>query len=197
MSRKLIKGTVSFFLFSNDKFCKDVSTCMLSLIPAGRQKIHLDGIARRFVFKSGALQAVKLLSFILFELGGFKPLYHMHSDNRDRDLLKEFNFEGTKRFYLRVAALLKLNARIRGVFGIGWLNDPQLENISPELWRSVEYVVNNGGKLFNLGASSTAKRGATMLSSKRKRLYEEGKYVPKDYMLVWSRKRILSWAERY
>lgn len=186
-----------FYLFSNDKFCKDFAVCRLSMIPAGQQKIHLDGIARRFLFKNGVKQFLKFSAFILFELGGFKPLYQMHTDSYDRDLLAEFNFEGTKRFYLRVAELLKLNLKVNGVFGISWMNDPQLERISSELWQGVEYAVDNGAKLFNMGLSESAISGATYVSLKRKKLYEESKYMPTNYLLVWSRKKLLAWAEKY
>ena len=184
-----------FYLFSNDKFCKDFAVCRLSMIPAGQQKIHLDGIARQFLFKNGVKQFLQFSAFIFFELGGFKPLYQMHTDSHDRDLLAEFNFEGTKRFYLRVAELLKLNLEVNGVFGISWMNDPQLEKISPELWQGVEYAVDNGAKLFNLGSSESAISGATYVSLKRKQLYEEGKYMPTNYLLVWSRKKSLAWAQ--
>jgi hypothetical protein len=186
-----------FYLFSNDKFCKDFAVCRLSMIPSGQQKIHLDGIARRFLFQNGVKQFLKFSTFILFELGGFKPLYQMHTDSYDRDLLAEFNFEGTKRFYLRVGELLKLNPGVKGVFGIGWMNDPQLEKISPELWQGVEYALNNGARLFNLSSSESAIRGATYVSLKRKQLYEEGKYMPTSYLLVWSRKKLLAWAAKY
>ena len=185
-----------FYLFSNDKFCKDFAVCRLSMIPAGQQKIHLDGIARRFFFKNGVKQFLKFAAFIFFELGGFKPLYQMHTDSFDRDLLAEFNFEGTKGFYLRVAELLKLNPGVKGVFGIGWTNDPQLASISPKLWQGVGYLVDNGAKLFNLGSSKSAISGATYVSLKRKQLYEEGKYMPTNYLLVWSRKKLLAWADR-
>jgi hypothetical protein len=185
-----------FYLFSNDKFCKDFAVCRLSMIPAGQQKIHLDGIARRFLFQNGVKQFVEFSAFILLELGGFKPLYQMHTDSYDRDLLAEFNFEGTKRFYLRVAELLKLNPRVKGVFGIGWTNDPQLASISPKLWQGVGYIVDNGAKLFNLGSSESAISGATYVSLKRRQLYEEGEYMPTNYLLVWSRKKLLAWADR-
>ena len=184
-----------FYLFSNDKFCKDFSVCRLSMIPAGQQKIHLDGIARRFLFKNGVKQFLKFSAFIFLELGGVKPLYQMHTDSYDRDLLAEFNFVGVKRFYLRVARLLKLNPEVKGVFGISWMNDLQLEEISPELWQGVGYVVDNGAKLFNLGSSESAISGATYVSIKRKQLYEDGKYIPTNYLLVWSRNKLLAWAE--
>ena len=184
-----------FFLFSNDKFCKDLSVCRLSMIPAGQQKIHLDGIARRLVVKSGVLQFAKLSSFVLFELGGFRPLYHMHTDNSDRDLLAEFTFEGTKRFYLRISELLKLYPKIKGVFGMSWMNDPQLAQISPKLWMGVGYVVENGARLFNLGSNDSAVRDATYASIKRKQLYEAGEYLPTNYLLVWSREKVIALAD--
>jgi len=185
-----------FYLFSNDKFCKDFAVCRLSMIPAGQQKIHLDGIARRFLFKNGVKQFLKFSAFVLFELSGFKPLYQMHYDSFDRDLLAECNFAGTKNLHLRVAGLLRVNPEVKGIFGVGWPNDPQLAKISPEHWQGVRYIVDNGAKLFNMGSSESAISGATYVSLKRKQLYEEGEYMPTNYLLVWSRKKLLAWADR-
>jgi hypothetical protein len=37
-------------------------------------------------------------------------------------------------------------------------------------------------------------RDATVYSPHRRRLFEEGKYRPMQYLVVWPRKELLAWA---
>jgi hypothetical protein len=187
-----------FYLYSNDKFCKDISVCRLWMIPCGAQKIHLGRISKKFIFKRGFQQFFRGLALLLVELGGgFKPIYRMHTDTHDRDLLAEFNPEGSLRFYLRVAEILKINKEVKGICGASWMNDPQLKNISPEIWQHNEFAYQNGGQVFYLGSNIKDIIDATYVSSKRKRLYEKGKYLPTRYLFIWSRGKLIKWANEH
>ena len=137
-----------FYQYQNDKFCKALAVCNLRMIPVGAQKIHLDGLPRRFLFKNGWRQLVKGIIFVSLELGGFKYFYQMHTDSNDPDLMADFNFKGWSLFYKRVAELLKKNDKIKGVFGSSWFFDPQLEKISPRLVYLRKIVTKNGANYF-------------------------------------------------
>jgi hypothetical protein len=185
-----------FYRYPNDKFCKDLGVCSLRMIPVGAYKIELSGIQKRILFKRGWGQFFRGMLFITSELGGFKPLYEMHYDSHDPDLLAELNFEGRRLSYMRIAELLKMEKKIKGVFGVGWLLDPQLEKISPHLNHVRELPLKNGGKLFYVGSSAQVVTDATLKSATRKRLYNEGKYIPTNYMSVWSRKKLIEWGNK-
>ena len=38
---------------------------------------------------------------------------------------------------------------------------------------------------------------ATAKSSTRKRLYEEGKYKPTGYMVIWLREELINWSDKH
>jgi hypothetical protein len=95
-----------------------------------------------------------------------------------------------------VGELLKINQEVKGYFATSWFYDPELEKISPRLTYLRDVITENGGKLFVKGSSPRTIRDATFKSPTRRKLYEEGKYLPTDYLIVWPRKQLIEWADR-
>ena len=186
-----------FYRYPEDKFFKELGVCNLRMIPTGARKIHFGGLARRFLFKKGPKQFFQGIIFILFKLKGTKPLYEMHTDSHDPDLMADFNYEGFTRAYLRIAQFLKLNEKVRGVFAASWFYDPQLAVISPRLAFLREIITNNGGRCFYCGTDDHATKDAILKSPTRNKLYMEGKYRPAKYMVVWPRRKMLLWADKH
>ncbi len=185
-----------FYLYPSDKFLKDLGVCSLRLIPAGAQKLNLSPLPADFLFRNGTSQFIIGLAYVLFELRGFRPLYNMHTDSHDTHLMSEFNPAGWRNFLVRAADLIKLNPSVKGVFGKTWFVDPQLEKISPRLCY-VRHIFNrNGGRFFYLGPCTSGIEDAVYKSPTRKKLYEYGKYIPKEYLGVWSGRSLIQWAER-
>jgi len=185
-----------YYLNGNDKFQKDLSISLLRMIPLGAQKVTLGKLSRGFLVKGGLNQFISGIGTIIFEIGGFGPIYHMHMDSRDRELVMEFNQNGWIRFYKRLAELLKINSEIKGVTGSSWFFDPVLEKISPELNYLRETAFQCGGKIFYMGPSKGAVKDATFMSPKRLKLYKEGSYKPSNYIVVISRNKLITWASK-
>lgn len=183
-----------YYLNGNDKFQKDLSICLLRMIPLGAQKVTLGKLSRGFLMKGGLNQFISGIRTVLLDTGGFAPIYHMHMDSRDRDLLKEFNLNGWVRFYKRLAELLIINSEVKGVTGSSWFFDPVLKEISPELSYLRETAFQCGAKIFYMGPSKGAVKDATFMSPKRLKLYEEGSYKPSNYIAVISRDKLIKWA---
>jgi len=192
--RSIEGGNVPPGFYLHPKFSKELAICTRRFIPAGVQKVHLHGIPKRYLLRKrpGELRnAIRLFA----ELGGLKPLYEMHLHMRDRKAMALFNPEGWTRFYCTVAELLEMHPRVKGAFGSGWLFDPQLEHVSPELAYLRHLVADNGGTVFRLGpCDARATEDATRMSPVRKRLHADGKYMPRDYLVVWPRKPLIAWA---
>lgn len=184
-----------FYLYDNDKFLKDLAVCTKCLIPAGACKINVDRLSKKFLFKKGIKQFIKGLFYVFFNLGGFKPIYVMHTDSHDPSSIGDYTEEGLTRFFLRVAELLKIKTEIKGICCTGWLNDPKLSEVSPRLAYARRIFTDNGGIIFYIGPSENAVRSALTKSETRRKLYQEGKYIPTDYLAIWSRKKLLKWAE--
>jgi hypothetical protein len=191
-----MQTTVGDYLYPSDKLLKNLAICCLRLIPIGARKINLSMLpVKNFMFNKGLRQFLTLTYFIVTELRGIKPLYIGHLDTNDPNFIKEMNPEGLEKAYLRMAELLKRNKAVKGYFGTSWMLDPQLDKINLRHQYTRKMVLDNGGKLYYKGPSKSALRNSLAKSKTRRRLYKEGKYTPTNYVIVWSRQKLLRWAE--
>jgi len=67
--------------------------------------------------------------------------------------------------------------------------------VSPRLAYIREQPEQNGASFFRIAPNPDS--GALAKSATRRRLYEEGKYVPTEYCMVWPRKAMIRWAEKH
>lgn len=157
------------------------------------QRFNRGGKGRdRFLSTGGPRQLVGLLAYLIFKIRGYKPFYTLHINYR----FSGWSSAETDKCYLRIAELLERNPKMKGIFGHAWLFDPKLSEISPELAFLRQTLVQNGARIFRLGATRRALAYATRWSLKRRKLYEEGKYIPTEYMVIWPRKELLDWAKK-
>jgi hypothetical protein len=183
-----------FYLYPG--FSKELAICTMRLIPAGVQKVHLHGLPRRDVLPRSPRGLLRSLGR-LASLGGFQPLYEMHTDSRDVRAMAQFHPAGWARFYQRAARLLERNPGVRGLFGSSWFFDPALAEVSPELAYLRTLVTDHGGWLVCLGACDrAAHEDALLRSPRRKEWFEQGRYHPRKYLVVWPRRELIAWAGR-
>lgn len=181
-----------FYQYTNDLFLRDLGLSRHKLVPVGVGMVEpVSGIPRSVLLKGGLRQLVRALWFFAFEVRGFRPLYLIHTNPR---ALGDFNPEGWDRAYLQTAELLELNSEIKGTFRSNWFIDPQLQHVSPRLTYLRRRWEENGAKLFYVGTSPDAIKNALTKSATRRKLNEEGKYIPTNYLQVWPRKEMLRWG---
>ena len=186
-----IKGNNLYFQIKQDKFLKDIALCRMKMIPAGPQNLDIDRLSRSFIFRNGITQFVNGLLYVTFKLKGFKPFYRMHMNQIDPQAMSEFNTKGWQNLFIRVALLLKINRNIKGLAGSSWIFDPAVKTISPELAYIHNLMKKYHGKVFVQGTDPVTIKNATFMNPKRKMLYKEKKYLPKRYLIIFSRKDIL------
>lgn len=181
-----------FYLHRNDLFAKDLAVCRQKLLPCGAQLVDThSGVPRNLLWKGGLHQFLSLSAFVRRTIGGWRPLYEMHMDLR---LILEFNPPGWTRCYRRIAELLERHPTVLGVFGSSWWFDPQLETVSPRLAFLRTLPESNGARVFHQGEDDASTRSALANSPQRQDLYRQGRYRPRNYLLIWSRDDLLDWS---
>jgi len=184
-----------FFDFARDPFVKDVAILTFRLIPIGAEFAESgSGIPRSVLLKGGVGQLLRGLAFVLFRAGGFRPYFSLHAHILS---LEDFNPAGWELSYHRIAELLRLNPAVRGWISASWFLDPALKKISPHLTYLREVLEQNGAMLFFVERAPAGGGGALATSKTRRRLFEQGDYVPTVYMRVWPRKALLRWCARH
>ena len=98
---------------------------------------------------------------------------------------------------LRIAALaLPALPKARGIFGTAWFYDPAILDVTPRISFAQDLQVGRGARRMRIGSNDAAIANATATSSSRRALYEEGRYIPADYAIIWSRKDLLAaWGD--
>ena len=183
-----------YYHHKSEPFIDDLCCCSLRTIPiGGAWMIETSAVKKKLLMTGGLRQFLDFVVFIVFRAGGFKPFYRIHTLKRYSG---GFSAEDRVKCYLRITELLKQYAEIKGVYVMGWFYDPRLVQVSPSLAFLREVPARNGAKLFRFGTTEHTIRFATAWSPERKKLYEEGKYTPTEYALIWPKKEMLDWAER-
>lgn len=179
---------------ADDRFQKEFGIASMRLYVAGSNLIdYRCGIPRSLVLAEGPATAFAKLSAIL-RLGGFKPYFQGHIHAFHLDALNE---EGRNDFYRCCVELYPLHPECLGVFCSSWYYDPALDQISPWLAYLRKVPLAGGAHLFRVWDDDDAIANATAKSRNRRKLHEEGKYLPKAYMFVWGRDDQIKWARAH
>lgn len=176
-----------------DLFHKDFGLITLRLFAAAAQLLDIRcGIPRSILFTEGALASVKKGQAIM-SMGGFKPYVQIHTHLSDLD---DFNEEGWNECYRCCAELYEKMPQLLGMFGASWFYDPVLDDISPRLAYLRKIPQDGGAHVLYVSTGGDHIDNATSTSPSRRKLYEEGKYMPKSYMLAWGKREQIDWAKR-
>lgn len=179
------------FDMREDRWRKDFALLTGRLVPVGAEFADpWSGIPRRCLLRGSLPQRLALLATVVRDTRGLRPLLELHAHP---DSLEDFNPEGWRATYHRLAELLLANPGYRGVMASSWFRDPRLAAISPRLGYLREYPLRHGAKLFWTGRDGAGTSGALARSPTRQRLFAEGKYVPDIHLMVWPRDALLEW----
>jgi hypothetical protein len=179
---------------TSDFFCKDIRFVLGLSVPCCAQIVDMHSM---FYFRTLVLSCLrsKDVSAIkrYFLIEGYRAWFQIHTESR---YLDEFNEHGWDRCYLRVAELLKRKKDITGMVGTSWFYDPQLLKISPRLAYLQSCPQERGAFFLRHGSEQSDIAMAIKTSETRRRLYQEGKYIPVCYSMLWPRKELIAWAEQ-
>lgn len=170
----------------DDAFMKDLGIVRLSILAAVAQLIYpYAGMMRRPVIKAG----LGALLYVYGRCGGAAPFLEIHTHKTM--MAQYFNPKGWDETYRLIALALQSFPRARGMMGVSWFYDPQLDKVSPRLKYLREVPLAGGARLVPIGAGLDSVALATATSATRRDLHAQGKYTPISNALVWSRRDIL------
>ena len=80
---------------------------------------------------------------------------------------------------------------LKALVGNAWFYDPVVAEISPQMAYVRAFPEACGARFFR-GPLDNSRSALT--SPKRRRLFEEGRYRPRRYFMIWPRRELLAWA---
>ena len=173
---------------SADLCRKDLRFVVGQAVPCGAQDVDLYSAApwTTLLKNPAASRWARYLA-----AGGTGVWFRIHTDPRNTG---DFDGPGWRRCYLRIAELLATRPEIRGMVGTSWFYDPQLLSISPRLAYLQTDPVEGGAFMLRNGPGAIHTQRATQTSPSRRKLFEDGKYLPVCWSVLWPRKEMLAWA---
>jgi hypothetical protein len=182
-----IEKDCEFADLGKDSFLKDLWIARIVMIPAFAQVWwpH-SGLAGRDLLRSGPVSAVS----ILLGCGGRRPFLEGHTHD---PMARAYWNEAGWGEALRIAALaLPALPKARGIFGTAWFYDPAIREISPRIAFAQDLQQNRGAWRIRIGSNEAAIANATATSAERRNRHRDGTYLPTDFSLIWSRRRLLA-----
>jgi hypothetical protein len=180
--------------YDEEYFAKDVRYALGVTAPAGALQFDFNyHISPKLILRH-ALEAKDWRPLVAYiASAGWGRWYSEHIDLR---AMRDFNPDGWTAHCVRMAEVLALNPGVRGIVGVGWFYDPAVSENSPGLAYIRRTQLRHGGFLVRIGTEPHHIQNAIYRSAVRRRLYEEGKYLPTCYMLAWPKASLMAWAKR-
>jgi hypothetical protein len=179
---------------TSDPFLKDLSLSRLDSFPCVAQIVEKrSGIPRRIAAREFLRAFRQLLRLGVSSRFRYAPFFEIHTHT---PMLGGFTPEGWDQCYLLVADLLVQYPDYHALVGGSWFYDPLLDGISPRLAYLRKTPVDGGAFLIRAGSTNSDIVNATATSETRRKLYEEGKYHPTGWLMIWPREALLAWARQ-
>ena len=188
---KLEIASNTYDVTNEETFLKDLGVCSQTMIPAGYIVMDIaNGMVRELLYSGGLRQFFRFFHLYVLRYRRKGPFLftHYHGDHREL-----FNPEGRVKTFWTIAQLMKRRTEFKAVVGTSWYLDPAVSTISPHLAYIRTLPGQNGAVFFR---NRPKVHYGALASRTRRRLYEEGKYTPCPYTMVWPREMIIAWADR-
>lgn len=178
----------------NDLFQKELGLVTLRLYAAGAQLVDPRcGLPRSLIWRGGWAASLRK-ALDLHAMGAVRPWLQIHTHRFNLDA---FNEAGWDECYRCCADLYRLHPETFGMFGGSWFYDPVLQDISPKLAYLRERPAAGGARLWLYERGGDAIDNALATSPTRRKLHDEGKYLPTSYMLIWPKADQIRWAKQH
>jgi hypothetical protein len=183
----------SFPPLSDDRTVCDCLVFFGRLIPLGLYHADVGAIPRSLIARLRLRDSWRLARYVASEMRGFGPTLGIHLPKQPDRPLSEEDYREAHRL---AAQLFARNPRLRGFYNAAWYYDPAIAVVSPRLAFLPEFAHSHGAIALCLGSDEDTIVDATWKSQTRRELYAAGRYVPRRYARVWSRRAFLGWADR-
>jgi len=159
--------------------------------PAGQFDWEISGVPRSALLRVPRSRLPSVLAFVAFRMGGVGPVMFSHlSPFRTNKALDEAE---ANRSYARMARTLERQPHVKGFAAWSWFRSPGTHAVSPHLAWLSRVFLEHGGFVSEAGPDDPA-HGALHRSATRRRLYEQGEYVPTKGLVMWPRRAMIEWA---
>jgi hypothetical protein len=186
------QGWGNYFDYDSDAFEEVARIVTLRRFHAGQLSFDVMAMPRTWLLKVHPLALPGVLRELFYEAGGRGPMVMPHVNYWRSNPMMMLKEEHELSMW-RIARSIELQPRIKGLVASSWLYSIEVGEVSPHLAWLRDFYQDNGAYITDM--EPAPERAGFMVGSKfRRRLYLEGKFRPRQTLVLWPRASMLAWA---
>jgi hypothetical protein len=178
----------------SDAFAELAQIITLRRFHAGQLSFDIMKMPRAWLLKIHPIALLGLIHEIWSRFGGFGPVAMPHVNywraNPSFILRRE-----QERALWRITKSIEYQNDIKGMIASSWLYSPNLAESVPHLGWVREFFIAHNAYIVDAGPA-LEDAGFLVGSEKRRRLYADGGFRPRETLVLWHRADMLAWANK-
>jgi len=188
------KTWAGYFDHATDAFQELARIVTLRRFHAGQSSFDIMSMPRNWLLRVHPMALPAVVRELLAGLGGLGPVVMPHLNYWRASPTLLLRQENTSAM-LRIARCLERQPRIKGLVAASWLYSEAVGDVSPHLAWVRQFYAENGACLVDMNPAAQ-RAGFLVGSAARRQLYAEGKFRPRETLVIWRRQDMLDWAAR-
>jgi hypothetical protein len=159
---------------------------------AGQLSFHIGEMPRAWLLRTHPMELLGLIREFISGIGGLGPVVLPHINYWRQNPM--FIFKGEQeRALWRITKSIENDWRIKGLIASSWLYSLETCEHFPHLSWVREFFIEQNAYVVDHGPAR-AEAGFLVGSEKRRRIYAEGEFRPREALVLWRRADMLAWA---
>ncbi len=184
-----------YFDCSTEPFAELAKIATLRRFTAGQLSFDITTLPRSWLLKIHPMALPRLIRELAIGFGGFGPFAVPHLCHLRPNPLVILEAESCRSFW-RIAKCLELQPSVKGLMAASWFYSAEVGIAFPHLAWLRDFYVEQGAYLAEMEIAD-ADAGFMIGSAKRRQLYEQGMFRPRQTLVLWRREAMLAWAEAH
>jgi hypothetical protein len=189
------QGWPSNFNYRSDAFEELCRIVTLRRFHAGQLSFDIMSMPRTWLLKVHPVVLPQVIRELVVRMGGIGPIAMPHLYYWRRNPLLMTQNENERALW-RIAKSIELQPNVKGFIGASWFYCASIGEISPHLAWVRDFFQDQGAFLVDM-EPAPVRSGFMIGSEKRRRSYGEGKFRPRQTLVLWPRNEMIRWAASY
>lgn len=189
------QGWPTNFHYDSDAFEELCRIVTLRRYHAGQLSFDIMSMPRTWLLKVHPLVLPKVIGELVGRMGGIRPIAMPHLNYWRRNPILMTPNENERSLW-RMAKTIELQPDVKGFVASSWFYCASVGKISPHLAWVRDFFQDHGAFLADMDPAPI-RSGFLIGSQRRRQLYTEGKFRPRQTLVLWPRDEMLRWAASY
>ncbi len=182
----------AYFDHTTRAFHQMAKVATLRWYPANQLAFEFTGLPRSWLLKIHPFALPELIRVVAGRFGGRGPVLtpHLWAWRANPYLVLKSEHE---RSLWRMAQTMALRPEVKGLMSVSWYHCAAVGEAIPHLAWLHDFFIEQGAFLVDM-EPAPPDAGFMAGSAKRRELYRQGKFRPRQTLVLWHRAAMLSWA---